>query len=144
MRYQSGTLEEIKTKQGLTWFIRFSEGTNRPRFEVGLKSQYPTKAKASRAAQHIRDEFNGGKRIQRTFGDVIAKYEQDEMPERYSTRRGYMNIHRNHITPKWGMTPLDEMSPMRVRAWLLGMKCAGKTKGNILGQMRVLFRYAML
>jgi integrase len=144
MRYQSGTLEEIKTKQGIVWFIRFKEGTKRPRFEVGLKSQYPTRAKASRAAQHLRDEFNGGARQQRTFGDVIAKYELEEMPERYSTRRGYMNMHRNHIKPKWGTTPLAEMNPARVRQWLKGMDLAGKTKGNILGQMRVLFNFAML
>lgn len=144
MRYQSGTLEEIKTKQGVMWFIKFKVGTKRPRFEVGLKSQLPTKAKASRAAQYRRDEFNGKLRGQRTFGDVISKYEKEELPERYSTQRGYINMHRNHIAPKWGLTPLDEMNPARVRLWLKEMDLAGKTKGNILGQMRVLFNFAML
>lgn len=145
MRYQTGTIEEIQTKRGIVWFIRFTnpDGT-RPRVEVGTKAQFPTKAKASRAAQHLRDEFNDRANVSRTMGDVIAKYEQTEIPERYSTGRGYRSIHKTHIMPRWGNVKLEDISAMKVRDWISNMDNAGKTKGNILGQMRVLFKFAML
>lgn len=147
MRYQQGSIEEVKTAQGICWYIRFTVDGKRPRFRVGLKSQYPTEAKASRAAQHIRDRVNTGSEVvpvARVFGDVVARYEAEEMPERYSTRRGYMNIHRVHIMPRWGKTPLDDMNPMAVRQWLRELDRSTRTRGHILGQMRQLCRFSML
>ena len=135
----------MKAAQGLTWYIRFSRDGKRPRIAVGLVSQYATEAKASRAAQHIRDEFNQPSvRQVWTFGDVIARYEREEMPERYSTRRGYMQIHRLYLVPAFGAALLADMEPMRVRAWLQGLELATRTKGHIHGQLRVLYKFAML
>lgn len=146
MRYQSGSIEEVNTAEGLCWYIRFTVDGKRPRYRIGLKSQYPTKAKASRAAQYLRDQVNSAapQLVTRTFGDVIARYENEEMPEQYSTRRGYMQIHKNHLLPKWGAVELSAMNPMEVRKWLLELDKAPKTLGNILGQTRSLFRFAML
>lgn len=146
MRYQQGSIEEVKTAEGACWYIRFSVDGKRPRFRIGMKSQYPTEAKASRAAQHIRDRINNPsvQVVSRTFGDVIARYEQEEMPERYSTRRGYLQMHRNHLIPRWGRVQLEDMGPMALREWLLAMDKAPKTKGNISGQLRSLFRFTML
>lgn len=145
MRYQNGTIEEV----GGIWFIRFTAPDGkRPRFRVGTKAQFPTKAKASRAAQHLRDQVNSVSEpiltATRTFGDVIARYEREEMPDRYSTRRGYAQIHRLYITPKWGDKPLAEVESMEVRAWIQGLPYSSRTRGHIHGQMRVLFRFAML
>jgi integrase len=148
-RYQNGSLEEIKTAAGICWYIRFTDAQGRrPRFRIGLKSQFATEAKASRAAQHIRDQFNDPSEallaVTRTFGDVIARYEAEEMPKQHSTARGYRQIHRNHIEPRWGSQPLADMKAMDVRKWLQQLDLATKTKGNIVGQMRSLFRFAML
>lgn len=145
-RYQQGTIEEVKTALGICWYIRFTVDGKRPRFRIGLKSQYPTEAKASRAAQYLRDEINNpsAQIANRTFGDVIIRYENEEMPEHYSTRRGYTQIHRNHLKPRWGDILLKDINPMEVRAWLLSLDKAPKTLGNILGQTRSLFRFAML
>lgn len=142
MRYQNGTIEEV----GGIWYIRFTVDGKRPRFRIGLKSQFPTEAKASRAAQHIRDQINSPSRPSksRTFGEVIARYENEEMPKRYSTSRGYKQIHRLYLLPKWGTTSLESMNTMEVRAWLLGLDFSTRTRGHIHGQMRVLFRFAML
>jgi hypothetical protein len=35
------------------------------------------------------------------FGAVIARYEQEEMPERYSTRAAYQSYIKNQIRPRW-------------------------------------------
>lgn len=148
-RYQNGTLEEIKTATGICWYIRFTDAEGkRPRFRIGLKSQFPTEAKASRAAQYIRDRFNEPSELllanTRNFGDVVSRYESEEMPERYSTRRGYQQIHRLYVLPQWGKTLLTEMDAMAVRTWLLGLDLSTRTRGHIHGQMRVLFKFAML
>ncbi len=144
-RYQKGSLEEIRTAQGLCWFIRFTEGNGRrPRFQVGLKTQYPTEAKASRAAQTLRDWFNGRKtEATWTVADVVERYEREEMPERYSTRRGYLQLHRLYIVPTWGKTLLSEIDPLAVRTWLNGLDLSSRSKGHIHGQMRVLFKFAL-
>lgn len=146
MRYQQGSIELVNTAQGPTFYIRFTVGGKRPRFRIGLKSQFKTEAAASRAAQHIRDEVNNPSvpTKGRTFAEVISRYEREEMPERYSTRRGYMQIHRLYLLPKWGSTTLESMNTMEVRAWLLGLSFSTRTRGHIHGQMRVLFRFAML
>ncbi len=144
-RYQNGTLEEVKTTQGICWYIRFTRDGKRPRVRIGLKAQYPTEAKASRAAQHIRDEFNQpATEPDRLFGDVVARYEREEMPERYSTRRGYMQMHRLYVLPAYAKTSLSQMEPMEVRSWLNGLPLSSRTKGHIHGQMRVLFKFSML
>jgi len=80
----------------------------------------------------------------RTFGDVIAKYENEELPTRHSTRRGYLHIDRLYLLPKWGEVPLSQMRAAEVRSWILGLDLSAKTKGNIHNHMRLLFKFAML
>lgn len=145
-RYQNGTVEEAEG----CWSIRFtSPDGKRPRFRIGLKAQYPTQAKASRAAQHIRDSFNQSSEKLcapvRSFGDVIARYELEEMPQRWSTRRGYMRMHRKYIEPRWGSVALTEVEAIDVRAWLKGLDhLSSRSKGHLHNQMKNLFKFAML
>ena len=149
-RYQNGSMEALETTAGPCWYIRFTaQDGKRPRFRVGLKRDYATEAKASRAAQHIRDAFNEDPDSlcapRRTFGDVIARYENEEMPERFSTQRGYRKMHRLYIEPRWGKTPLAEVEAIDVRAWLKGLDhLSSRSKGHLHGQMKNLFKFAML
>ena len=149
-RYQNGTLELVENASGPTWYIRFTAPDGkRPRFRVGLKTQYPTETRASRAAQHLRDAFNESPEAlcgtRRTFGDVIARYELEEMPTRYSTRAGYLKMHKLYIRPRWGETPLVEVEAIDVRQWLRGLDhLSSRTKGHLHGQMKNLFKFAML
>jgi integrase len=155
-RYQNGTLELTATASGPTWYIRFTLPTGkRPRLRIGLKSQFPTKAKASRAAQPLRETFNSSPEslftTTHTFADVIARYEQEEMPARFSTSKGYRKLHRLYIGPRWGTMQIDQVEPLAVRAWLNGLKCtkseaplSSRSKGHIHTQMKNLFRHAQL
>lgn len=78
------------------------------------------------------------------MGDVVARYELEELPARYSTRRGYQQLHRLYVVPRWGTVPLVDMDALEVRAWIDGLALASRTKGHIHGQMRVLYKFAML
>src|SRR5262249_7340709 len=41
-----------------------------------------------------------------TFGDMLARFEKEEMPERYSTSSSYRSNIKIHIRPRWAETPL--------------------------------------
>lgn len=147
-RYQTGSIEEGKTALGMCWYIRFTVDGKRPRYRIGLKSQYPTEAKAFRAAQHLRDLINSPteeiRTKLRTFGDVIQRYKTEEMPARYSTAKSYRSYLKCHIGPKWKDVPLPQMRAEAVRKWIDELPLASKTRGHIRDLMRILFRFAML
>lgn len=152
-RYQQGTIELSKTSAGPCWYIRFTlplkpgeKVAKRPRQRIGLKADYPSKVKASVAAQYLRDEFNSTSEemIIRKFADVIVRYVNEEMPKRFSTARRYQGMISKHIEPRWGSTPLSEMKAMHMRKWLDELELSSRTKAHIRDLMRVMFRFAML
>ena len=78
-----------------------------------------------------------------TFGAVIDRYLAQELPDRHSTARGYQSWLRNHIRPKWGEYPLQQIKPLSVEQWLKGLDLAPKSKGHSKNQMRMVFNCAM-
>jgi integrase len=154
-RYQQGTIECIKTAAGLCWYIRFTaEDGKRPRFRIGLKADLPNEARASRAAQPLRDRFNQSAIVvaaaPRTFADVIARYEVEEMSKRHSTRTGELKMHRNYLRPAWGALQIERIDAMEVRAWLRDLKgkkgqpLSSRSKGHLHNQMKKILKFAML
>lgn len=149
-RYQNGTLELTQTAAGPTWYIRFTAANGtRPRVRIGMKKAFPTKAAASRAAQPLREKFNKTPDELlgplRTFADVVARYEAEEMPRTHSTRRGYMKMHRLYIVPKWRDVPLSRVDAMEVREWLRSLDhLSSRSIGHLHGQMKNLFKFAQL
>jgi integrase len=60
------------------------------------------------------------------FGAVIARYEREEMPERYSTKAPHRSYIDNQIRPRWAETPLNAIKPMAVEDWLRSLELASK------------------
>jgi integrase len=146
-RFQVGSLEKVRTKLGLCWYVRFREATGaRPRIRIGLVQDFPTKKSAQNAAADLRKEFNGRPALAQphTFGELIHKYIREEMPVRYSTSRGYLSYLENHIKPKWSERRVDEVRANEVRLWLRELPLQPKTVGHIRDLMRTLYRFAML
>ena len=151
-RYQTGTLERLATKAGDCWYLRINvtgqDGTTaRRRLRVGLLRDFPTKAAAARAAEPVRRRLNEQASIvvaPRYMADVIDRYEREEMPPRYSTAKAYRAMLKNHISPRWGRTPLTDVRAQGVREWLRSLPLSTKTRGHIRDMMRTLFRFAML
>jgi integrase len=50
---------------------------------------------------------------------------------------------KNHVKPKWGGYPLQEIKPLSVEQWLKGLDLAPKSKGHLKNQMRMVFNCAM-
>jgi integrase len=116
------------------WVYRYigSAGTKLS-VEIGDVDRYTTKAKALKASEHLRMTANPDKAIQRgvTFGALLDRYEAEEMPSRFSTRRGYKSNIQAHIRPKWAEYAIEEIKPFAVESWLKDLKLSPKTRGNI-------------
>jgi integrase len=114
-RYQTGSLKRIarSKKNQDVWEFRYyetgTEGERRRRaVTVGTIHEYPSEAAARRSpvVQSILLRVNSEQPQVVTepasFGALLARYEREEMPERYSTRTAYQSNINNHIRPRWG------------------------------------------
>jgi integrase len=116
---------------------------------VGSLRDYPTEAAARRstAVQSILSRINAehplGLPTASTFGALISRYEEDELPSRYSTRASYRSYFDNYIRPRWGETPLVGIKTMAVEDWLKHLPLAPRTRGHIKSLMSMLFKCAL-
>lgn len=115
---------------------------------VGTLEEYPSEAavRKSPAVQSIVLRINAahplGPVTASTVGALIGRYEQEEMPARYSTRASYQSIIDRYIRPRWAETPISGVKPMAVEDWLKRLKLAPKTRGHIRGLMSSIFKCA--
>ncbi|HYW38083.1 MAG TPA: site-specific integrase [Terriglobales bacterium] len=132
------------------WEFRFyetdSQGERQRRaVTVGSLSEFPTEsaARKSPVVQALLLRINAERpqagSAPPSFGAVIARYEQEEMPERYSTSSAYKSNIKNYIRPRWADTPINVVKPMPVEDWLKSLKLAPKTRGNIRSLMHTIF-----
>ena len=153
-RYQYGSLETKERKKGKeVWEFRYYETDGRGERQrraimVGSLEEYPTESAARKApaVQAILLRLNAEQPAAAAgaaeFGAVIARYEKEEMPDRYSTRAAYKSYIKNHILPRWADTPMSAVRPMAVEDWLKGLDLAPKTKSHVRSLMHTIFQCA--
>jgi integrase len=73
---------------------------------------------------------------------VLARYEKEEMPERYSTSSSYKSNIKMHIRPRWAETLLAAMRSLAAEDWLKGLALGPKTKSHIWSLMHTIFQCA--
>ena len=152
-RYQYGSLETKERKKGKeVWEFRYYEPDARGERQrravmVGTREEYSTEsaARKSPVVQAILLRLNAEQPAAAgaaDFGAVIARYEQEEMPERYSTKSSYQSYIRNQIRPRWAGTPMSAIKPMAVEDWLRNLALAPKTKSHVRSLMHTVFQCA--
>ena len=115
---------------------------------VGTLQEYPTEAAARKSdgvqsiILRINAEHTLGPVTASTVGALIARYEQEELPSRYSTRASYKSYLDNYIRPRWGETPIASIRAMAFEDWLKRLTLAPKTRGHIRSLMSTLFKCA--
>ncbi len=141
-RYQHGSLQLDKRSNGpdvsvYRWREYLQEGKMQRRGEIiGTIEEYPTKADAQKASEHLHLTANSDNPGARdlTFGALLDRYRREEMPERHSTNLAYRWYIETHIRPRWGDTPLRKVVAMgatfAVEQWLKALDLAPKTKGK--------------
>lgn len=154
-RYQHGSLQLDKRRNGPdAWIYRWREYLPNDKMlrrgeMIGTVEEYPTKADAQKASEHLRLIANSDNPRARTltFGALLDRYAKEEMPERHSTNLAYRSYIETHIRPKWANLPLSKLmakgAPFTVEQWLKSLDLAPKTKGNIRNVMAVVFNCAM-
>lgn len=154
-RYQYGSLQRDKRKSSPdVWVYRWREYSPDGKMQrrgqmIGTVQEYPTRAEALKASEHLRLTANGdnprGETL--TFGAILGRYKKEEMPERHSTNLTYQSYIETHIRPKWADVPLSKLvargAPFMVEQWLKSLDLAPKTKGNIRNVMAVVLNCAM-
>lgn len=152
LRYQFGSLQlKTREKEDPIWELRYYEpGPPRRRrtVTVGILAEYPNESAVRKTGkmQALLMKINVDERTPNgnlTLGALIARYEEEEMPERYSTRAAYRPNLDVHIKPRWADTPLASVKAVAVEQWLGGLPLAPKTKAHIRGLMHVLFQSAV-
>lgn len=151
-RYQFGSLRLKQRRNGSqAWEFRYyvdqlDGGRKRQHVTIGTCERYPTEALARKAVQALLLNLNAeAPRAELevpSFGTLLDKYAEEEMPARYSTRKSYESNIKTHIRPKWADYPLDRIKPMPVEQWLRALKLAPKSKAHVRGLMHLVFRCA--
>jgi len=115
---------------------------------VGTLQEYPTEAAARKSDTvramilRINTEHTLGPVTASTVGALIARYEKEELPARYSTRESYQSYLDNYIRPRWGEVRIARVRAMALEDWLKCLKLAPKTRGHIRSLMSMLFKCA--
>jgi hypothetical protein len=77
-----------------------------------------------------------------SFGALLDRYIEQELSERYSTRKSNLSNIRVHIRPRWGEYSTDRMKPMVMEQWLRDFPLAPKSKTHVRGIMHLVFKCA--
>ncbi len=137
-RHAHGSVRFDKRRK--TWNYLWYEAGQRRSKLIGTKHDYPTKAAAWKAVEHVQVK---PKAIGDTVRDVIVRYEAERMPSRHSTARVYRSFLSNHILPQWEDTRIQDMQPRPVELWLRGLKLSPKSKTHVRSLLHSLVDFAM-
>src|SRR5215472_10959601 len=153
-RYQGCSVELDKRVN--IWYLRWwkpdgKHGSKR----IGTLSEYPTKARALKAAAPLRAQVQASPKqptpIEGTFEYAARRYMAEKMPTRETTAGAYRNYIERYCIPRWGTFALNEIAPMVVWQWInnlthrqTGQPLAGKTKSHVRAAMRQVYEFAML
>jgi integrase len=150
--YQFGNLTLKKRAKGSdVWEFRYYEDTvvgarTRKSCIIGKVDKYKTEAQARKAVEALLLKLNSETPLQRmtvvSFGGICDRYIQEELPERYSTRKSYMSNIALHLKPRWGDYLLDKIRPMAVEDWLKNLDMAPKSKAHIRSLMHLMYQCA--
>jgi len=125
LSFQTGTLVKVPTVKGFRWVLRYYRDGVQKAKTVGTHLTLPTEALARMKANELVPAINDTNPIY-TFGQLVAKYELDEMPSREDTAASYRSMLK-HLSAGWSDVPVTDMlkNLMAIQSWLSDLK--GKT-----------------
>lgn len=146
-------LKERKTGE-MVWEFRYyaadAKGVRRRRSElVGTLAKFPSESAIRKSPEvqslvlRINVDTASVAADPPTFGSLLARYEKEELPERYSTAASYRSQIKNYIRPRWADYPLTGMKAMAIEDWLKSLALAPKTKSHIRTLMHTIFECAI-
>jgi len=150
-RFQQGSVHLQRRASGdHVWLYRWRDETGKRRgviFGTLAKLKTLSQARAEAVRLNLRHKHLAGAQVDQagkcSFGALIDRYKRDEMPQRFSTSRGYSSWLECHIRPKWGQLAIEDVEPAAIEQWLRESSLSPKSKINLKGIMTILFNAAM-
>jgi integrase len=154
--FQHGSLTiETRNSGKQVWIFRWREsGPDGKRIRrkaiVGTKQEYPTKAKAEKAASALRLDLTKEQphRIKATVtvGQLAAHYMEKELDEQhptkaYSTRECYRAMIELHILPRWENYRLGDVRTVAVEDWIGSLSLANASKAKLRNVFHALYSH---
>lgn len=144
MRARHKTGSVVFDKHVGTWRFLQWIGSKRKSQTIGTKQEFPTKAAAWREAQKLNlSRSSTNVHEIETVNAIVARYESERLPTRFSTARMYRSWLHNHILPRWGAVSVNDLQPRDVELWLRSLKLAPKSKAHIRAMLRIIVDFAM-
>jgi len=127
-----------------TWNFLWMENGHRRSIKLGTLGRLPTKEDALRKVEVTKRALRlAQERKPSTVRELVDRYRETKMPERFSTRYGYEAWIRNHILPKWGESTITDLQAREVELWLTSLPLSPKSKEHIRGVIAQLWEFAM-
>jgi integrase len=129
-----------------TWRVRYFKDNG----TIGSISGFPTKTSAEHHAADIEADQRGGTFIDPARGKTtLNTWIADWLPALdvdIRTEENYRGSLRRHIQPRWGETPLADISSIRVAAWTkeLSANLAPSTVAGIMKLLRMVLADAVI
>jgi integrase len=144
-RYQNGCLLKEKRKAGPdVWVFRFRDGHVNRKEIIGTVEQFPTKSAAKKGCESLRANINRETRTPRTVGELVAHYQQHELPSKGPyTQEVYLGYLNTWISPKWEKLSLSDIHAVAVEMWLRDLPLAAGTRAKLRNLMHSVFNHAM-
>ena len=146
-RYQSASVTLKKRAKGAdVWEFRYYEtqAANKRRHKatfVGTTDQHKNKSEARVAVEALLLKLNEEKPQHHlaavSSGAICDRYIEEELPQRYSTRKSYLSNIKLHIRPRGKRYLRHQIRPMVVEGWLKNLDMAPKSKTHIRSVMHL-------
>jgi integrase len=142
-RYQKGCLYREKRKASPeAWVFRWRDGQVNRKEIVGTVEQFKTKSAAQKACESLRNNANRESRSPRTLAELIAHYQQHELPNKTPyTQEVYNGYLKTWILPEWGLHSMSDIHAVAVEAWLREVPLANGTRAKLRDLMHTLFNH---
>lgn len=135
-RHKRGSV--VFNRRSKTWhFLWCVEGKRRSKV-IGSLKQFPSKARAQRAAEAILRSLETASTSVPTVKSLVESYRKEKMPQRISTRLAYEAWLRNHVIPRWGDSPITALQARPVELWLQSLTLSPKSRVHVRGLLRYL------
>ena len=142
-RFKIGSV--VFDKRRKTWNYLWWEAGKRRSKQIGNLREFPTKGAAWKVARTFQQQSTEPTAIQpgATVSAIVARYESERMPSRFSTARMYRSWLHNHILPHWGGKRVADLQPREIELWLRGLSLSPKSKAHVRAMLRIIVDYAM-
>ncbi|MEV0084534.1 hypothetical protein [Saccharopolyspora sp. NPDC050642] len=125
-------------KQGKRWRVRYS----RPDRSLGSVSGFRTKTEALHYAQDLDTDRHRGLWLDPQAGRIPlfqwASTWFEALDVAPATEAQYRSLTRNHILPRWGTTPLADISAISARVWTKQLRHSGYASTTVSAILKIM------